>query len=109
MSVVHRLTGPPRRAGAVAARAGLLLLQHQIERDLHEVSQQIPTVVIPTGIESWPSPWDFGHSRRLINTASGRFLDRLCVNGPGLYRIDGPPAAPAVLARAPIALGEAGR
>ncbi|MEU8385660.1 hypothetical protein [Streptosporangium sp. NPDC048865] len=86
--------GPPRRAGAVAARAGLLLLEHQIERDLREVAGRIPTVVVPTGIEAWPAPWDFGHSRRLISTASrtaGRFLDGLRVSGPGLYRIDGPP------------------
>ncbi|RVX41509.1 NTE family protein [Nonomuraea polychroma] len=89
-----RPTTPPWRAGAVAARAGLLLWHHQIERDLHEVSQQIPTVVLPTGIDTWPSPWDFSHSRRLINTASlaaGRFLDGLRISGPGLYRVDGAP------------------
>ncbi|WP_405866119.1 MULTISPECIES: patatin-like phospholipase family protein [unclassified Streptomyces] len=89
---------PRRRAGAVAARAGLLLLRHQIERDLHEVSRHIPTVVLPTGIEDWPAPWDFGHSQRLISTASrtaGRFLDGLRVSGPGLYRVDDPPAASA--------------
>ncbi|MEU8360029.1 patatin-like phospholipase family protein [Nonomuraea sp. NPDC048882] len=80
---------PPRWAGAVAARAGQLLLHHQIERDLHEVSRRIPTVVVPTGIETWPAPWDFGQAERLIATASveaGRFLDGLCVSGPGLYR-----------------------
>ncbi|MDO0930486.1 patatin-like phospholipase family protein [Streptomyces sp. DG2A-72] len=86
-------THPRRRASAIAARAGLLLLHHQIERDLHEVSQRIPTVVLPTGIESWPAPWDFGHSQRLISTASltaGRFLDGLRIDGPGLYRVDDP-------------------
>lgn len=86
-----RATVPRRRAGAIAARAGLLLLHHQIERDLREVSQHIPTVVLPTGVEAWPAPWDFGQSRRLINTASaaaGRFLDRLHIDGPGLYRVD---------------------
>ena len=90
-----RPTIPPRRAGAVASRAGLLLWHQQIERDLHEVSQQIPTVILPTGIETWPAPWDFRHSSRLIDTASlaaGRFLDGLRVNGPGLYRVNGPPA-----------------
>jgi NTE family protein len=84
---------PRRRAGAIAARAGLLLLHHQIERDLHEVSQHIPTVVLPTGIEAWPSPWDFGHSQRLISTAArtaGRFLDGLRISGPGLYRASAP-------------------
>ncbi|MFI7642859.1 patatin-like phospholipase family protein [Nonomuraea sp. NPDC049400] len=89
-----RSTVPPRRADAVAARAGLLLLHHQIERDLQEVSRQIPTVVVPTGIETWPAPWDFGHSQRLIDTASlaaGRFLDGLRVSGPGLYRAGDPP------------------
>ncbi|MFI7616314.1 patatin-like phospholipase family protein [Nonomuraea terrae] len=83
----------PRRAGAVAARAGVLLLHQQIERDLHEVSERIPTVVVPTGIDSWPAPWDFGHSQRLIDTAclaAGRFLDGLRVSGPGLYRAEGP-------------------
>lgn len=82
---------PRRRAGAIAARAGLLLMRHQIERDLHEVSRHVPTVVLPTGIETWPAPWDFGHSQRLISTASrsaGRFLDELRVSGPGLYRVD---------------------
>jgi NTE family protein len=93
-----RPTIPRRRAGAVAARAGLLLLHHQIERDLHEVSKHIPTVVLPTGIEDWPAPWDFGHSQRLISTASrtaGRFLDGLRISGPGLYRTDDPPATSA--------------
>jgi NTE family protein len=78
-----------RRAGAIAARAGLLLLRHQIERDLREVSEQIPVVVLPTGVKDWPAPWDFRHSGRLISTASrtaGRFLDGLNVEGPGLYR-----------------------
>ncbi|GEC09854.1 hypothetical protein SSP24_75090 [Streptomyces spinoverrucosus] len=87
---------PRRRAGAIAARAGLLLMHHQIERDLHEVSRHIPTVVLPTGIEAWPAPWDFGHAQRLISTASrtaGRFLDGLRISGPGLYRVDDPLAA----------------
>ncbi|MFB4278309.1 patatin-like phospholipase family protein [Nonomuraea sp. MTCD27] len=91
-----RPTVPPRRAGAVAARAGLLLWHDQIERDLREVSRDIPTVVLPTGVESWPAPWDFRHSRRLITTASlaaGRFLDGLHISGPGLYRVDGPAGA----------------
>ncbi|MGI3199360.1 hypothetical protein ACRJ4W_13465 [Streptomyces sp. GLT-R25] len=88
-------TVPRRRAGAIAARARLLLMHHQIERDLHEVARHIPTVVLPTGIEEWPAPWDFGHSKRLISTASrtaGRFLDGPHVRGPGLYRADGLPA-----------------
>lgn len=85
-----RPTVPRRRASAIAARAGLLLLHHQIERDLHEVSQHIPTVVLPTGIEDWPAPWDFGHSQRLISTAcltAEQFLDGLRISGPGLYRV----------------------
>ncbi|WP_063813869.1 patatin-like phospholipase family protein [Herbidospora daliensis] len=87
-SVPQRPAGPPRRAGAVAARAGLLLWQHQIERDLREAAGHVPTVVLPTGIDSWPAPWDFGHAQRLIDTAArtaGRFLDGLRVGGPGLY------------------------
>lgn len=86
-----RPTVPRRRASAIAARAGLLLLHHQIERDLREVSRYIPTVVLPTGIEAWPAPWDFGQSQRLISTAcrtAERFLDELRVSGPGLYRVD---------------------
>jgi NTE family protein len=82
-----------RRAGAIAARAGLLLLRHQIERDLREVSEHIPVVVLPTGVADWPAPWDFRQSRRLISTASrtsGRFLDGLHISGPGLYRDDAP-------------------
>ncbi|MBF8185998.1 patatin-like phospholipase family protein [Nonomuraea sp. K274] len=89
-------TVPPRRAAAVVARAGLLLFHQQIERDLHDVSSQIPTVVVPTGIETWPAPWDFRHSQRLIATAAhtaGRFLDGLRVNGPGLYREAAPAAS----------------
>lgn len=88
-------TLPSRHASAIAARAGLLLMRHQIERDLHEVSEHIPTVVLPTGVEAWPAPWDFGHSQRLISTASltaGRFLDGLRVSGPGLYRAGDRPA-----------------
>ncbi|WP_406223860.1 patatin-like phospholipase family protein [Streptomyces canus] len=105
-SVVVVATGPEssplrptitrRRASAIAARAGLLLLHHQIERDLREVSQHIPTVVLPTGIEAWPAPWDFGQSQRLISTAcltAGRFLDGLRISGPGLYRVDDSSAA----------------
>ncbi|MFC4534637.1 patatin-like phospholipase family protein [Sphaerisporangium dianthi] len=115
-SVVVVSTGPtsrpprpiitPMRAGAVAARAALLLLHHQIERDLREVSERIPTVVVPTGIEAWPAPWDFGHAQRLIDTATlaaGRFLDGLHVTGPGLYRGDAPPAVPAGPGQAPAA------
>jgi len=86
-----RRTTTGRRAAAIAARAGLLMLHHQIERDLLEVSRDIPTVVLPTGVEQWPAPWDFAQSQRLISTASvtaGRFLDRLRVNGPGLYRAE---------------------
>ncbi|MET9353143.1 patatin-like phospholipase family protein [Streptomyces sp. NPDC006617] len=88
-----RPTEARRSAGAIAARAGVLLLHHQIERDLCEVSRHIPTVVLPTGIEAWPAPWDFGQSQRLISTASrtaGRFLDGLRVSGPGLYRVNDP-------------------
>ncbi|WP_328476095.1 patatin-like phospholipase family protein [Actinoplanes sp. NBC_00393] len=80
---------PPRRPGAIASRAGMMLFHHQIERDLREVSQQIPTVVLPNGVRDWPAPWDFGHSQRLIRTSSaaaGSFIDRLQVDGPGLYR-----------------------
>lgn len=98
-----RPVDPRRRASAIAARAGVLLLRHQIERDLQEVSQHIPTVVLPTGIEAWPAPWDFGHTRRLISTASrtaGRFLDGLHISGPGLYRAADPSAPPAVRAGA---------
>ncbi|MGP4105234.1 patatin-like phospholipase family protein [Nonomuraea sp. KM90] len=83
---------PPRRADAVAARAALLLGHRQIERDLREVSTRIPTVVLPTGIKTWPAPWDFRQSQRLIITAAhaaGRFLDGLRVNGPGLYGVNG--------------------
>lgn len=103
---------PPRRAGAVAARAGLLLWHEQIERDLHEVSERIPTVVVPTGIETWPAPWDFGHSQRLIETAclaAGRFLDGLHISGPGLYQVDEPLAASAGPGRARTAVWEVGR
>ncbi|MFD5625847.1 patatin-like phospholipase family protein [Streptomyces sp. NPDC127072] len=84
---------PRRRAGAIAARTGLLLVRHQIERDLREAARHIPTVVLPTGVDAWPAPWDFGHSQRLISTAcrtAGSFLDGLCVSGPGLYRADDP-------------------
>ncbi|MFI9842071.1 patatin-like phospholipase family protein [Nonomuraea sp. NPDC051941] len=102
---------PPLRAGAVAARAGQLLWHHQIERDLHDVSEQIPTVVLPTGIEAWPAPWDFGQSHRLIETAcleAGRFLDGLRISGPGLYRVDGSPAASAGLGQARTASAAGG-
>ncbi|MFG2316064.1 patatin-like phospholipase family protein [Streptomyces tendae] len=91
-------TAPPRRAGAVASRAGLLLVHRQIERDLAEVSRRLPTVVLPTGTDVWPAPWDFRHSRRLIEAASataGRFLDDLRVSGPGLYRAEDGPAGAA--------------
>ncbi|GII56526.1 patatin [Planotetraspora thailandica] len=108
-----RPTIPPRRAAAVAARAGLLLWHQQIERDLHEVSSRIPTVVLPTGIETWPAPWDFGHSQQLIDTASlaaGRFLDGLRISGPGLYRGDDPPATSVGLNKARTAsVSEGGR
>jgi len=89
------LTTLRRRAGAIAARAGLLLLHQQIERDLREVSRDIPTVVLPTGISAWPAPWDFGQTPRLIRTAAvtaGRFIDRLHIDGPGLYRAEDQPA-----------------
>ncbi|MER7814654.1 sigma factor [Streptomyces sp. NPDC096153] len=98
---------PRRRAAAIAAGAGRLLMHHQIECDLHEVARHVPTVVLPTGIEAWPRPWDFGHSQRLISTAShaaGRFLDALRVSGPGPYRVNGPtePATPAPAAHTTV-------
>ncbi|WP_344217120.1 patatin-like phospholipase family protein [Kribbella sancticallisti] len=86
-----RPTTPPRGAGAIASRAAVLQVHHQIEGDLRAVSEHLPTVVLPTGIEEWPAPWDFGHSQRLIRTASvtaGRFLDQLHIDGAGLYRDD---------------------
>jgi NTE family protein len=93
-------TSPPLRAQAVAFRAALLMMHQQIERDLLDVSRRVPTVVLPTGIAEWPAPWDFRHSRWMIDTASrtaGHFLDELRISGPGLYRsvgISEPPAAP---------------
>ena len=88
-----RPTPPRRRATSVAARAGLFLLHHQIERDLQQVASRIPTVVVPTGIEDWPSPWDFSQGDRLIRTARAaalRFLDESPVHAaPGLYRTPG--------------------
>lgn len=86
-----RPTLPRRRPGAIASRAAVLQVHHQIEVDLQDVSRRLPTVVLPTGVDEWPAPWDFSHSQRLISTASvtaGRFLDRLTVSGPGLYRTD---------------------
>ena len=86
---------PRRRAGSVVARAGRVWGRHQIERDLHEVSQHIPTIVVPTGVDEWPAPWDFRQSQRLITTAvttAGAFLDGLQVRGPGLYRVGRAPA-----------------
>ena len=81
---------PRQRPAAVARRAALWLWHHQIERDLQEAALRIPVVVLPTGIDDWPEPWDFGQAERLIRTASGaatRFLDRLDIGpGPGLYR-----------------------
>ncbi|MGZ3113452.1 patatin-like phospholipase family protein [Streptomyces sp. H62] len=91
-------TTPPPRAGAIAARVGLVLMHRQIERDLTEVSRRVPTVVLPTGTDVWPAPWDFRHSRRLIDaaaTTAGRFIDGLRVSGPGLYRADQAPTGPA--------------
>ncbi|MFF4469659.1 patatin-like phospholipase family protein [Streptomyces sp. NPDC001599] len=91
-------TAPPRRAGAVASRAGLPLVHRQFERDLAEVTRRLPTVVLPTGTDVRPAPWDFRHSRRLVEAASataGRFLDDLRVSGPVLYRAEDDPAAAA--------------
>ncbi|MER7243317.1 patatin-like phospholipase family protein [Kribbella sp. NPDC000426] len=82
---------PRQRAGAIASRAAVLQVHHQIECDLRDVAARIPTVVLPTGVDRWPAPWDFGHSHRLISTATvaaERFLDQLQVDGPGLYRAD---------------------
>jgi NTE family protein len=88
-----RPTLPRRRAASIAARAGLFLLHHQIERDLQQVASRIPTVVVPTGIEDWPSPWDFSQADRLIRTARAaalRFLDEAPIDAaPGLYRTPG--------------------
>jgi NTE family protein len=81
---------PRRRAISIAARAALFLLHHQIERDLQQVASAVPTVVMPTGIEDWPSPWDFSQADRLIGTARAtahRFLEETPIrSAPGLYR-----------------------
>lgn len=109
-----RTTAPPRRAEAVAARAGLLMMHQQIERDLREVSREIPTVVLPTGVVAWPALWDFSRSRQLIDAAllsASRFLDELVVTGPGLYRREPVAAAvgPATAGTAAGRRAEAGR
>jgi NTE family protein len=54
---------------------------------------------VPTGIEDWPSPWDFSQGDRLIRTARAaalRFLDGSPIDAaPGLYRAPGyDPAEP---------------
>ncbi|MGW1339558.1 patatin-like phospholipase family protein [Kribbella sp. NPDC002412] len=95
-------TLPRRRPGAIAARAANLQVHHQIEVDLHDVARRIPTVVLPTGIDTWPAPWDFSHSQRLIGTASvtaASFLDQLHITGPGLYRADDTTVAPPTAVR----------
>ncbi|MFG1817681.1 patatin-like phospholipase family protein [Kribbella sp. NPDC049174] len=100
-----RPTLPRRRPGAIASRAAVLQVHHQIESDLHDVAKRIPTVVLPTGVEEWPAPWDFGQSQRLISTASvtaGRFLDRLRISGAGLYRADDHAPASAGLSRSGV-------
>ncbi|MFG3658672.1 patatin-like phospholipase family protein [Streptomyces sp. NPDC047706] len=94
-SSLSRRAVPHRRAGTIAAGASMLALHRQIERDSDSVSRHVPTVVLPTGIETWPAPWDFGHPQRMISTAhrsAGRFLDGLRVSGPGLYRLEDPSA-----------------
>ncbi len=86
-----RSAGPLARAGAIAARAGSLRVRHQVERDLREVAQHIPVVVLPTGTDSWPSPWDLGRSRRLITSAAiaaGRFIDGGDASGPVRHRAE---------------------
>ena len=101
-----RPTLPRRRPGAIASRAAVLQVHHQIESDLHDVAKRIPTVVLPTGVDEWPAPWDFGHSQRLISTSSvtaGRFLDRLRISGAGLYRADDDVPASAGLSRSGVA------
>lgn len=78
--------------GFPATRAGISTdrgLRRQIERDLAEVSGRLPTVALPAGTDVWPAPWDFRHSKRLIEAASaaaGRFLDELSVDEPVLCR-----------------------
>ena len=79
---------PGRSATAVALHAFRLRALDQVRRDLREAAAAVPTVVLPTGVDPWPSAWDFDHSQRLIRTAyetAGRFLDDLHVDGPGLY------------------------
>ncbi|WP_411090350.1 hypothetical protein [Streptomyces sp. 049-1] len=58
------------RAAATASRDGLLLIHRQIERGLVDVSRLLPTVVLPTGTDVWHAPWDFRHSRRLVEAAA---------------------------------------
>jgi NTE family protein len=96
-----RPTVPRLRATAIAGRAGLFALHHQIERDLWHAAASVPTVVLPTGIDEWPSPWDFSQADRLITTArdaAERFLQETAIApSPGLYRVPGygphPPSA----------------
>lgn len=86
-----RPTTPRRPAGAIVARVRRLSLHHQIGRDLREVSEHIPIVVLPSGFEAWPAPRDFRRSQRLINSAArtaGRFLDGMRVSGPYLHGVD---------------------
>ncbi|MEU8691375.1 hypothetical protein [Streptomyces sp. NPDC048665] len=86
-----RPTTPRRPAGAIAARGRPLPLRPQIERELREVPGHIPFVVLPTGFEAWPAPWDFRRCQGLVNTparAAGRFLGGMHASGPYLHGVD---------------------
>ncbi|MBX7554561.1 hypothetical protein ABZX95_32575 [Streptomyces sp. NPDC004232] len=84
-------TTPRRPDGAIAARVRLLSPHHRIERDLREVSEHIPIVVLPSGFEAWPALWDFRRSQGLVTTAArttGRFLGGMHASGPYLHGVD---------------------
>ena len=71
-----------------------------------------PVAVVPGGggVLGAAAPWNFGHSRRLISTASvtaGRFLDWPSVTEPGLYRGHDHRESPAITAE-PTTPSEAG-
>lgn len=99
---VDRSTPEPSEVSDVLARVTQIQYRAQLLASLPKVAQQVPVVYLPPPAPRVVSPLEFAQSTALIHdayVAAKYFLQRLVVDGPGIYgapyaRYVGHPNAP---------------
>ncbi len=103
------LPEPPRHAAARILHATSVMIRRQVERQVHDVAEQVPVIAMPALCPLRNNPLDFSRSGELIDRAhetSREFLAGLEVAGVGLHghirQLDRPDLVD------PVGRGEAG-